>query len=416
MNVKTPYCLCIQAEPNTLGIDFGRIVLTRHVLQRLVHLCRILGAYRLTSISCDDIPLQWYKAGQSWTETGLAACTIVGTNVHQDLVLYVDMCVLGDIDEKSQLRQYAHIQGHWTFCSLTELNEERLLEQADAHGDIHATNDYGSPLIEVAARDAELRYALHLSRTKSNTVQAVDLESSAWPNPFDRWLDPMHDESRAHRLLPRRYIPDARSPITNAALAKLFQAILMQDWGPNQRCTFFTLAAALIICPQQVTLTSSNGDIPPFLRNVDQEIFPNEHRLCIEDIALPNSNLCGTCGQVFDFKRVVRLRYKNIIGELTLDAARTVIAASWSSTHQIANLALLYDDHANNAFAWRMMLDFAHKYTDDLSQLKLLAFGLDALKRLLNEQHSWCEDVPNSNDAWEFWRCKIENFLQKKKS
>jgi hypothetical protein len=221
----------------------------------------------------------------------------------------------------------------------------------------------------------------------------VHAKKAAWPDPFDRWPGLTLDEPRAHLRLPRTFTSSVRSPLEDAVLEKLFQAVLMQDWDANQRCTFYTLAAALIICPQEVTLTRSNGYIPQYLRNIEQEVFPNEHHLCIEDVAVQRPQFCGTCGYIFDFKRIIRLRYKNIIGEFTLNSVRTVVAARWSATHQIVNYTLRHKDHTHNDFAWRLMQAYVHQYTDDLSRLKLLAFGLDALKRLLDDDHLWLEDV-----------------------
>jgi hypothetical protein len=271
-------------------------------------------------------------------------------------------------------------------------------------------------MIEMVSRDAELRHALHLSRNNAKNKQLMGFEDTAWPDPFDRWPDPGLYESRAHLRIPNTFTPEVRTPLADAVLAKLFQALLMNDWNPNQRCAIYTLAAALTICPQKVMLTRSNGNIPLFMRNVEQEVFPNEQPLCIEYVAVPIQTLCGTCGFLFDFNTLIRLRYKNIIVELTLDTARTVIAASWSATSQIANLALLYEDHANNDFALQVMREFAHQYTDDLSRLKLLAIGLDALKRLLDDESPWCDDVPHTTEARESWRKKIDEFLQMEKS
>jgi hypothetical protein len=416
MNSKNPVDLCIQVEPNRLGIDYARITLTDRVAQRLVHLCKLLDPYQLDSVACIKSPVQWYKAGQLLVSPCLATCTLTGSVRDADLVLYVDGFISGEIDRNGVYSRACEVRGHWMFCSLSELEDERLLEQADAHGDIHATSDYGTPMIEVISRDAELRHALYLSRHNAKNPQVMSFEDTAWPDPFDRWPDSGLYESRAHLRVPKTFAPEVRTPLADAVLAKLFQAMLMQDWDPNQRCAFYTLAAALIICPQEVTLTRSNGDIPLFLRNLQQEVFPNENPLCIEDVAVPRQTLCGTCGFVFDFNTLIRLRYKNILVELTLDAARTVIAASWSTTHQVANLALLYEDHANNDFAWRLMHEFAAKYTDDLSRLKLLALGLDALKRLLDDESPWCDDVPHTTEARESWRKKIEKFLQMDKS
>jgi hypothetical protein len=333
-----------------------------------------------------------------------------------DLVLYVDGSIPGEMNQSGVYSQACEVRGHWIFCSLSALEEESLLEQADAHGDIHATSDYGTPMIEMVSRDAELRHALHLSRNNAKNKQLMGFEDTAWPDPFDRWPDPGLYESRAHLRIPNTFTPEVRTPLADADLAKLFQALLMNDWNPNQRCAIYTLAAALTICPQKVMLTRSNGNIPLFMRNVEQEVFPNEQPLCIEYVAVPIQTLCGTCGFLFDFNTLIRLRYKNIIVELTLDTARTVIAASWSATSQIANLALLYEDHANNDFALQVMREFAHQYTDDLSRLKLLAIGLDALKRLLDDESPWCDDVPHTTEARESWRKKIDEFLQMEKS
>lgn len=232
----------------------------------------------------------------------------------------------------------------------------------------------------------------------------VHAKKTAWPDPFDRWQGLTADEPRAHLRIPRTFTPEVRSPVADTVLAMLFQAAPKQNCDLNQRCALYTLAAATIICPQEATLTRSNGEIPFFLRNVEQEIYPNEHLLCIEDVAPPKPRFCGTCDQVFDFTRIIRLYYKNIVGELTLDDARIVLAASWSATHPIADLALLYKDHAHNDFAWRVMHELSHQYTDDLSRLKLLAYGLDTLKRPLDDDHPWWEDVrvamesPDSKD------------------
>lgn len=415
MSQKIKLNLCIQVHPNELGIDYGRIALSPNTLQRLALLCGILGGYKLHSAACTKIRVQWYTQGQPWTADSDTTCTLWGSERDQDLCLTVDSTFWDEQDEHTGIRPSCKIHGNWWFLTLSALNRKNLLDQADEVGDIHASCDM-VPRIEAVSRTAEFQRALFLERAQLAPPQTEKHKRWPWPDPFDHWQGKFQEEASARARLPRTFQSEARLPVADAVLTKLFQAFLTPDLNPNQRCAFYTLAAALIICPQEVTLARSNGEILLFLCKIDSETLPDDQHLRIEDLVPPSLALCGTRDYEFKFERVIRLGYKGIVGQINLDARQNVKAANWTTRRKIDDLALLYEDHANNDFARWVMRDFAQRYTDDLSRLKLLAFGLDSLKRLLDDGYPWYEDVRTAMENPDYWFNKSESATKKEKA
>lgn len=405
MNPKTKLNVCIQVHPNVLGIDYCRIALTPEVLLRLASLCRIVGGHQLDGAACTLTQVQWYKAGQEVTRKNYTSCTVRGNERDRDWHLEVVAVFWGEPSEHGGLKHSCTIQGTWPFLTVSGLDKENLLGNADSYGDVHAPLDQGD-LMEAASSTAEFYRALFLSRTHTAT-----LDRRPWPDPFDHWPVRMLGKSSARLRLPRSFQPEARLPVVDAVLEKILQDVLTQDCDPNQRCAFYTLAAALIVCPQDVALTRYVGDMPFFLRRVEHEISPQEESLSPEDLAPKRPGVCGTCDYKFNSSKVIRLRYQGIAGEITINTTRNETHAKWSTPRQLDNLALLYEDRSNNDFALAVMREFAHKYTDDLSRLKLLAFGLDALKRLLDNDYPWFDEVRLTMEDPDCWYEKSDSIF-----
>jgi hypothetical protein len=212
-----------------------------------------------------------------------------------------------------------------------------------------------------------------------------------WPDPFSRWSGDQEGESRAHVRLPRDYANVPRSAVAEAVLILLLRAALELALDPNQRCALYTLAAALLICPDEVGLSLKTDDIPSFLKHPDHREV-DEQPLTMAVLPTPRRRFCGTCETEFPGSgKTIHVRYQALIGQLTINNLQAPV--DWTVAHAGPDLALLYEDHANNEFARLALKEHLPNYPDDHARLKLLAFGLDVLKRQLDAGYPWGEDL-----------------------
>ena len=367
MKTNRPIEICIETRPNALGIGLARITITEEVRERLLLLCSVMDAHSLHSISFNDIPLRWYRIGESQATRHYSNCVLTGVVAFQDFTLHVEATFPGAPNGLGVFSDSKTVSGAWFFGCPAALHQGSMNELADESGEIHA--DWYAPVSDEIA-----------------------CTSSSWPNPFSLWDTSCESNVPSRALLPSNYEARPRSAVADAVLTQLLKVAVGTRLDPNSRCVLYTLAAALIICPDQVQLTEDISNIPPFLRapelrNVSEGPL-TESAFVDED----RKRLCGTCE--FEFSRpqlTVCLRYQSLGGRLVLHGDS---ADQWHSTHSSGSLARWYTDHDNNTFAWEAIREFLPRHPKDKARLKILAFGLDALKRKLNDLEApWKEDL-----------------------
>jgi hypothetical protein len=220
---------------------------------------------------------------------------------------------------------------------------------------------------------------------------------SGWPDPFSRLPAPESGHALAHMRLSRRQFV-YRTPVADALIALLLSTALDPQPSPHQRCSLYTVIAALHICPDDVVLTAlPYKDVPPFLRPFAPDDPRAEPPLTLDYLRQPSLRkatigFCGTCGAVFDPPPVaVRVDFESLSLELAVDSVSK--ATVGDSTLHHPSLALLPGAQANNQFALWALQTFPTRPGDGHALLTLLAFGLDALKGLLDGEHVWRDDV-----------------------
>lgn len=367
MKTTRPIEICIETAPNALGIDLARLTITEEVRERLLLLCTVMDAHSLHSISFDDAPLRWYRGGELQSTSHYSNCVLTGAAAYQDLTLHVEATFPGASNALGVFSDSKTVNGAWFFGRPAALDQGSMNESADESGEIHA-DWYASVGDEIA-------------RT-----------SRSWPNPFSLWDTTCESDTPSRALLPSNYETRPRSAVADAVLTQLLKVAVASRLDPNSRFVLYTLAAALIICPDQVQLTEDISNTPPFLRvpelrNVSER--PLTESAFVDE---GRKRLCGTCD--FEFSKphlTVCLRYQSLGGRLVLHGDP---ADQWHSTHSSGSLARWYSDHDNNTFAWEAIQEFLPRHPNDKGRLKILAFGLDALKRKLNDLEApWKEDL-----------------------
>jgi hypothetical protein len=392
MNNRECIHLLIQAEPNSLAIDFARITLDEDVLIRLRALYGLLDTCNLLSVSALGVSVHWFKKGAALPDID-SVCEVfeggVGLSAHFH----------GEPNAKGIFGNATTVSGVWILGNASDLEMENLQAWANENGEIYAES-LGSSCLDQVSNSALLQYARHHALRDERAVMS-DSQFFDWPNPYERWTKQHIEESSSHRLLPREFQTTERTFTAETVLKHLLHLAIDPNFDPNHRCALYSLAAALIICPQEVTLqyVDKNRHVPDFLLSAQQILHRNEkmqeltevHFRAHED-ASKRVGVCGNCLAEFPKQPlVVQLTYADLQAELEVEAADKAKFKLLNSPR--ANLALLYEDHLNNCFAHQLLVDFLGKYSDDFSRLKMLAFGLDALKRLLPKGYPWREDL-----------------------
>jgi hypothetical protein len=395
--------VCIQAEPNALGLDFGRIEMTAEVIKALRRLHFASIRYQLFTISAHIIPIKWYKNGVHQTEVETCLVDFLGDG--DCFCLYVEYCHSRAIVDGVSSSTLVSVRGSW-FAEVEELTLKRLAKQADEYGDIHAHGDVTTDL-EIRSRAAELKHSVLQERIRRSQCVPYIASAPAWPDPFDCW--PVKNECfpQVHRRVPARFIRASRSRQASDMLGMLFFVALKKRPDPNERCAIYTLAAAIIICPDEVELTQIvESDAPPIF-NRSCELEPLGEWPLTDDYLSALGQICRDTGKHFERpNRKVRIRYKTLMGVLNVD--RFNCDTTWTThTSHSPNLALLYEDHTNNEAAKYWLNEHQRVNRADHPRLILLAYGLDLLKRQLVDGQvyglqPWWEDMRNELEgiAW----------------
>lgn len=372
-SMQLPIEVHIETAPNATGIDQACLAVTEAVHQRLLQLCIAMQTHGLLSVKVEDVPLRWYQAGVEQTAASHdSTCELVGKAAYQDLTLHVQAWFPVAVDAQGVFsissdarREWCEVRGEWFIGTLGELDKDRLCDVADESGVILATYDYGenSPIF---------------------------IKTNNWPNPFTRWTDTTARTVAAHLSPSDVYVKTSRNAPADVVFNKLLQVATDLELNPNSRCVLYILAAALYLCPDEVRLTRDVSDIPPFLRPPGSR---DASEVLLTSADLPEiKRMCGTCGAEFSPPQMTLcIRYTHLVGRLVLGGGSD--AECWRASHGMESLAIWYEDHANNQFAWQSLREFLPQYPDDHSRMKLLAFGVDALLRRLSPDNPWWEDL-----------------------
>jgi hypothetical protein len=384
--------LVIQAAPNRLGVEFARLVLDSPNLSLLRELYDLRSSKKLVSLSTDALAVQWVKNGCIQEET-ITVCEVFENGLN------LSSHFLGLPNAQGVFEQGTTIFGTWILGDASDLDTEALLQKANHKGEIFE-EALGLSSLDQVSNAAWLQFA-NRRASFSEHKKLLEERSFSWPNPYTTWAQANTEQAHARRLLPSHYVATERSSVVNHVLNHLNSVATDSECDPNERCALYTLMAALIICPEEVALlhVDTKLNVPDFLlspaqrelRRGQSSELTHDH---IESHAATSQSVgvCGTCSAEFPASPLtVSLVYQN------LKALLEICTNGKTSFHAMntpqADLALLYEDHLNNRFAQRIFVDFSVVFSDDLSRLKILAFGLDALKRLLEPDYPWYEDL-----------------------
>jgi hypothetical protein len=119
-------------------------------------------------------------------------------------------------------------------------------------------------------------------------------------------------------LLAQERLPAAQSSVqADAVLSEILGVAADLPLDANSRGVLDTLAAALLMCPDDVSLTLDVSNLPPFLRP-DGYRDANEAPLTEADV-LTRQRRCGTCDMAFVApQKTIFIRYQDLVGQLVM--------------------------------------------------------------------------------------------------
>ena len=108
-----------------------------------------------------------------------------------------------------------------------------------------------------------------------------------------------------------------RSVQADAVLSEILDVANNVPLDDNSRRVLDTLAAALLMCPDDVILTLDLSNLPPFLRP-DGYRDANEAPLTEADL-ITRQRRCGTCDMAFLApQKTIFIRYQDLVGRLVM--------------------------------------------------------------------------------------------------
>lgn len=121
----------------------------------------------------------------------------------------------------------------------------------------------------------------------------------------------------AHEWPPATQSSVPRSVQADAVLSAILGVANDVPLDDNSRRVLDTLAAALLMCPDDVSLTLDVSNLPPFLRP-DGYLDANEAPLTEANV-LTRQRRCGTCDMAFVApQKTIFIRYHNLVGRLVM--------------------------------------------------------------------------------------------------
>ena len=136
------------------------------------------------------------------------------------------------------------------------------------------------------------------------------------PEP-QRMGDPQAPALLAHEWPPAAQSSVPRSVQADAVLSAILGVANDVPLDDNSRRVLDTLAAALLMCPDDVSLTLDVSNLPPFLRP-DGYLDANEAPLTEADL-ITRQRRCGTCDMAFVApQKTIFIRYQDLVGRLVM--------------------------------------------------------------------------------------------------
>lgn len=231
----------------------------------------------------------------------------------------------------------------------------------------------------------------------------LPIDAPTWPDPFSKWGDGPRSRSR----VPLSLTLLRRTVTAECILGSLLEAAQAWERDPNDRCTLLTLAAALIVSPEAVFVAKMDRllILPPGGADLDAA-FPST--------ACTDPDLDQRWGAFERSQSVIYLRFRTL--RAFLDTSAETPNLDLTSNLHLPNLAVHYSDHEFNVSTVRMLRTHLPDWRDDQARLKLLALGLDALKRQLDPGYPYWEDLPHWLEGTLFYRLEAtpESLVQSK--
>ena len=136
------------------------------------------------------------------------------------------------------------------------------------------------------------------------------------PEP-QRLGDPQAPALLAHERLPAAQSSVPRSVQADAVLSEILDVANDVPLDDDSRRVLDALAAALLMCPDDVGLTLDLSNLPPFLRP-DGYRDANEAPLTEADL-ITRQRRCGTCDMAFLApQKTIFIRYQDLVGQLVM--------------------------------------------------------------------------------------------------
>lgn len=136
------------------------------------------------------------------------------------------------------------------------------------------------------------------------------------PEP-QRMGDPQAPALLAHERLPAAQSSGPRSVQADAVLSEILDVANDVPLDDDSRRVLDALAAALLMCPDDVSLTLDISNLPPFLKP-DGYRDANEAPLTEADL-ITRQRSCGTCDMAFLApQKTIFIRYQDLVGRLVM--------------------------------------------------------------------------------------------------
>lgn len=136
------------------------------------------------------------------------------------------------------------------------------------------------------------------------------------PEP-QRVGDPQAPALLAQERLPAAQSSVPRSVQADAVLSEILDVASDVPLDANSRRVLDALAAALLMCPDDVSLTLDVSNLPPFLRP-DGYRDANEAPLTEANV-LTHQRSCGTCDMAFLApQKTIFIRHQDLVGQLVM--------------------------------------------------------------------------------------------------
>ena len=360
-----PFTVCLLVKSNSIGIDHVRMELTANVRKRLRTYQALITKHDLMHLSVTDIPVTWMKDGEPAVEHANSSSKIFSWIEILDGYLFIWGSFPHATQASGELSQYTHVEASWNHGQTSWLINE-LPSHANAMREIWDSGLAGTSAGELDNEALVTAVELRMQITRQSLAHhSAPTHPQRWPEPFAQFPAHSAGETYPTALLPQSFVSVMRSAVADGILNRLLQQATQHYLSPNTRFGLLTLASALLICPDEVSLTTlSNADLPVFLRR--KETTFAEKPLTADYLSEEHT-------EVF-------IRYQTLRGVLTRGYRRE----EWFTvvTLHEPNLELLYEDQVRNERARKMLVDTLGAGKNDLQLLNFLALAMTDLLRV----------------------------------